>query len=348
MSNVDVVVPCYNYAHFLPRCVDSILGQSGVDLRVLIVDDASTDETPAVGERLQTQDPRVEFRRHASNRGHIATYNEGLLDWARADYSLLISADDLLAPGALARAAQLMDRHPRVVMTYGMCLIIDDADLALPPALPSDETLVLPGRRFVKKVFDETNVVPTPTAIVRTGLQQQLGGYKAHLPHSADMELWLRFAMHGDVGVIRATQAYYRRHAGSMSARYYARAVSDRRERLATYDEVIAGYGAGDAQLKAWRDQAAHRLAENALWLAAEALQAGDRDGCADCVAFAVEASPGVRASPLWRSLRFKRLLGPALSRATSRLADRLRGRATADTDTPVVQIGWWPESQSA
>jgi glycosyltransferase involved in cell wall biosynthesis len=111
MSGVDVVVPCYNYARFLPRCVSSILDQQDVNVRVLIIDDASSDDTPQVGQRLAELDPRVEFRRHDVNCGHIATYNEGLLGWASAKYSLLLSADDMLAPAALARATRLMDRH---------------------------------------------------------------------------------------------------------------------------------------------------------------------------------------------------------------------------------------------
>ena len=54
---------------------------------------------PEVGDALARADGRVEFRRHDRNRGHIATYNEGLA-WARGDYTVLLSADDLLAGGA--------------------------------------------------------------------------------------------------------------------------------------------------------------------------------------------------------------------------------------------------------
>ena len=99
MTGVDVVVPCYNYARYLDWCVGTLLSQADVDVRVLIIDDASEDDTPSVGERLASADPRVEFRRHEKNAGHIATFNEGLLGWASAPYSLLISADDGLAPG---------------------------------------------------------------------------------------------------------------------------------------------------------------------------------------------------------------------------------------------------------
>ena len=81
---------------------------------------ASSDDTPAVGEQLAANDSRVIFRRHAVNLGHIKTFNEGVMDWARAQYSLLLSADDALAPGALARAVKVMDSHEDVGLSYGM------------------------------------------------------------------------------------------------------------------------------------------------------------------------------------------------------------------------------------
>ena len=78
MSRVSVIIPCYRYAHFLPECVASVLAQPGVDLQVLILDDASPDDTPAVAAAVAAADSRVAYRRHASNLGHIATYSDGL------------------------------------------------------------------------------------------------------------------------------------------------------------------------------------------------------------------------------------------------------------------------------
>ena len=86
---------------------------------MLILDDCSPDNTEEVGRQLALEDSRVEFRRHAANRGHIATYNEGLMEWAGGDYCLLLSADDMLTAGALRRAAKLMDLHQEVGLTYG-------------------------------------------------------------------------------------------------------------------------------------------------------------------------------------------------------------------------------------
>ena len=58
------------------------------------------DDSEKVGTELASRDPRILYRRHLVNRGHIATYNEGI-EWAEGDYLLVLSADDLLTPGAL-------------------------------------------------------------------------------------------------------------------------------------------------------------------------------------------------------------------------------------------------------
>src|SRR5690348_14683949 len=111
VSTVDVIVPSYRYGRFLRQCVESVLTQSVRNVRVLIIDDASPDNTSEVAAGLASEDGRVEWRRHTANIGHIATYNEGI-EWVSARYTLLLSADDYLLPGALERAVNLMDAHP--------------------------------------------------------------------------------------------------------------------------------------------------------------------------------------------------------------------------------------------
>src|ERR1700730_1101828 len=152
MTSVDVVVPCYNYAQYLPCCIDMGLRQEELSVRVLIIDDASTDKTVEIGQSLAAHDPRVEFRSHSSNKGHIATYNEGLLEWASAEYSLLLSADDALPPGALARAGRLMNEHEEIGMTYGMARIFTlDEDLPLvSEAVAANRCEVIPGWKLLQ------------------------------------------------------------------------------------------------------------------------------------------------------------------------------------------------------
>ena len=60
MPNIDVLVPCYRYGHFLRECVSSVLTQEGVDVRVLIIDDASNDGSADVANKLSSENGRVE------------------------------------------------------------------------------------------------------------------------------------------------------------------------------------------------------------------------------------------------------------------------------------------------
>src|SRR4051812_19970195 len=280
MSTVDVVVPCYNYGRYLRGCIDSILQQKGVDVRVLIIDDASRDSTPEVGRELARLDNRVEFRRHDTNLGHIATYNEGLLSWACADYSLLLSADDMLAPGALERATQLMDHHSDVGMTYGMALTFsDESDIPVPADAPIDEYQVIPGSRYIERVCAHGNSIPTPTAVVRTSLQKRLGGYNMKLPHSGDMEMWMRFAAAAPIGVSRAVQAYYRRHPANMSSRYYARSIGDRVEQYQACSAIYARWGSSISGFPGWMAAMRRRLGSELVWEATKAFEAGDEVG---------------------------------------------------------------------
>src|SRR6476619_1973521 len=83
--HVEVVVPCYNYGHYLPQCVESILRQAGVRTTVTIVDDASTDDSALVAERLASAHQGVRLIRNETNLGHIRTYNVGLRE-ADSDY----------------------------------------------------------------------------------------------------------------------------------------------------------------------------------------------------------------------------------------------------------------------
>jgi hypothetical protein len=77
------------------------------------------------------------------------------------------------------------------------------------------------------------NHVSTATAIVRTSVQKQLGGYRGELPHAGDLEMWLRFALYSKVAYIPEPQAAYRRHDGNMSLHYGP--VPDLRQRRASF-----------------------------------------------------------------------------------------------------------------
>ena len=297
MKSVSVYVPCYNYAHFLRDCVRSVLSQEGVEVQVLIIDDASSDDSQAVGMELAEQDSRVEYRRHRENRGHIATYNEGI-EWASYDYTVLLSADDMLTPGSLSRATDIMEAHPHVSMVHGTCAFLYDGEPRPDPRLPEGDCdyVVHTGADWLETICRRAhNRIWAPEAIVRTDLQKKVGGYNPDLPHSGDMEMWMRFASHGDIGeILNADQAFYRRHQRNMHRGYSA--LADAQQRKVAFDAFFDEFG-HRVEARDYLALLADRgIARDAYWAACWIFDRdpSDREAIAEVVAYAKDTYRGI------------------------------------------------------
>lgn len=330
MSSVDVVVPCYNYGRYLRECVTSVLTQEGVDVRVLIIDDCSSDDTPQVANQMCTQDSRVEYHRHEVNRGHIATYNEGLLGWVKAEYCLLLSADDALYPGALKRAAQVFNSCASIGLVYGKRVLFRNSIAEVAAGAQEQETRwrQLSGEQFLHLLASTAdNPVCTPTAVVRSSIQKLVGGYRPELPHTGDFEMWLRFGARGSVGVLETKQAYWRSHGQNMREDY--RGLDNLRQHQAAFDLFFKHCAERIKDVDELRRLAYVALAENACWAASAAFNRGDADATRRYMSAAREIDPHIHRSCTWRRLLCKRAIGgrawPAAYSLISSLRQRLR-----------------------
>jgi glycosyltransferase involved in cell wall biosynthesis len=313
---VSVVVPCYRYGRFLPDCVGSILDQEDVEVRVLIIDDASPDDSGDVANGLAAQDDRVEVRHHRQNRGHIATYNEGLLEWAEGDYSILISADDVLTPGSVARATALLEADPGIGFVYGHALKWKDGEPKPTPRLNPTGVTVWPGLDWLRILCRQAHsVVTAPEVVVRTSVQKKIGGYRPDLPHTADLEMWMRFAINSDVAFIKGVdQAYYRSHGSNMTVERVP--IVDLHQRKAAYDAIFDSFSDQIPDPNRLRDQAGRRMAKEALWEACRAYhrRPGDTTRVDDLLEFARWTYPKADRLPEYWGLRWRRRAGPDVS----------------------------------
>jgi glycosyltransferase involved in cell wall biosynthesis len=316
MGSVSVVIPCYNYGHFLGEAISSALDdQPDVDVRVLVIDDASTDDSAEVANKIAATDSRIELHVHAANRGHIATYNEGLLDWADADYTVLLSADDRLTPGALSRAVALLDAHPEVGFVYGHPVKFEDGAEPPPARTAVRGWSVWPGQWWLERRFrDAVSCISSPEVVVRTSLQKRVSGYDPALPHTGDTEMWLRLAAYGDVGYIRgADQAFYRSHGQNMTL---ARTqVVDLQQRRLAYETLLDRHADRLRDPAKLSDTVHRRLSWEALWGAARAY---DRSRIAqtpvdELVEFAFDCWPAADKLPIYRGLRLRQFVGPRI-----------------------------------
>lgn len=277
MSSVDIIVPCYRYGHFLRECVESVLAQEGVAVRVLILDDASPDHTPEVGRELAARDSRVEYRRHPTNRGNIDTYNEGL-DWAGGDFVLILSADDLLLPGALGRAARLMEAHPEVGLVYGRILIHRSGEpLPEPERAQSDMWRVCDGLTWIESLGRKMGGgIDSPTVVLRTDLHNRIGRFRKDLPHSGDIELWIRFALNSSIGIVDAEQAIYRVHGHNMHSARDGIPTQLFQDRWLAFKHAFERYPDDSPARRHVEDTTYRLIARSAIWTACRAFDQGD------------------------------------------------------------------------
>lgn len=215
-ATVTVVIPCFNYARYLPAAVASALDQEDVVVDVVVVDDASTDDSADVARRLATEDPRVTVLVNEQNAGPVDTFNRGLAR-ARGEYLVRLDADDMLTPGSLRRAAALLQAVPDVGLVYGHPLHFSGADLPA-PRTTSTHWLVWEGHEWLAaRCADGTNVITSAEVVMRRSVVDVVGGQR-QLAHTHDMEMWLRMSAHTDVGyVLGADQAWHREHPQSLS-----------------------------------------------------------------------------------------------------------------------------------
>src|SRR5215469_2782864 len=211
---VTVIVPTYNMAHYLPQSVPSALGQSYANIEVQIVDDGSSDDTPAVV-RQWAGDPRVRVHRQA-NSGLSAARNSGVA-LARGEFVALLDADDVWLPEKLALQMPLFRGRPDVGVVYSDYQKVDDDGAPLPQNPSHMHRGRVSGRLLIE------NFVPASAAVVRHECFARCGGFDTTLRTGEDYEMWLRLSAHYQFDFVATPTMRYRIHGAQMSRDYRAR-----------------------------------------------------------------------------------------------------------------------------
>ncbi|MBZ9892224.1 glycosyltransferase [Mesorhizobium sp. BR1-1-3] len=303
MASVDIVIPCFNYAHFLPQCVQSVLIQGVEDVRIVIIDNASTDNSVEVAHRLAARDGRVEVICHQANLGSHASFNEGV-DLARADYFMILCADDLLVPGALRLGVALLDRFPEVSFVLGKHMapwVGNDI-----PALGAhaDGWTLTDGDRLIEMCCRKMKFNLTAHAmLVRTSVQKVVGHYRPTVPLLDDLEMALRLARRGRVAELSVPLAIIREHTANISQVMW----QDARRRLQEYETVLDSFFAHEGSTMPNAPtlcRAVRRnLAAAAYWSAISHLIRGRRTAGVDLFKFGRSLDPATMLLPPIRHL---------------------------------------------
>jgi len=294
MAGIDVVIPCYQYGRFLEECVSSALGQDFENVRVLIIDNASTDNSVEIAQELAAADSRIEVVARKKNQGATASYNDGI-DWAASEYFVVLCADDLMAPGSFERAVSIMKQYSDITFTTGQAITLYPGDPipALEKRSGAAEWTIEEGRDFIERYCRvPVNPIASCTAIVRTTAQKRAGYYRPELPHADDIEMWLRLSSLGRIARTTAVQGIYRIHGANMSVFYHGVQTRDFSQIEAVFESFFANEGTSLPNSDDLHRQALRSVGERAYWSALSHLCRGRAKTGADIFKIAFRLCP--------------------------------------------------------
>lgn len=185
MPCLTVIMPAFRAAATIERAIASVVAQTFKDWELIVVDDASTDETAAIAERLAVGDSRIRVIRLEQNQGAAAAMNYG---WRTtlAPFVAINDADDESLPSRLAAQITFMQSHPEVDVLGGGAQFVDDAGRTLSwvrhPAVHAE----LVERRWRQSPFVHS------TVMMRREFLTATGGYQAGMRLAEDYDLWMR------------------------------------------------------------------------------------------------------------------------------------------------------------
>ncbi len=216
--SVGIVVPSLDQERFLGEALDSVFAQTGVDLKVAVLDGGSRDGSLAV---IQRYEAKLSYWRSAPDRGQAAAINEGIARLPGAGYVGWLNADDVLLPGALRRMSAYLDAHRECVAVFGQAHIIDARGRAVGQ---------FPTRAFSRRAMARTSIICQPASLISRRAWEAAGGLDESLHMCLDYDLWWRLSKLGPIGFLREFVACSRDHEASKTRVFHDR----------LYDEAFA------------------------------------------------------------------------------------------------------------
>ncbi len=219
---VSFVVPSYNYARYLPDCIDGIFSQEGdFAFELIAIDDASSDNSVEILQRY-AQDPRMRIIVHERNQGHVKTVNEGLA-LARGQFVARIDSDDRYRPCFLRTLLPKFD-HPQVGFVYGDAAIMDPSGTVTTPSVDRHHHgCDFEGNELLDLLRE--NYICAPTGIARRNAWHEAMPIPAHLAFN-DWYFNLMMARRYDFCYVNTVVADYRVHP----ANHHSRIIADKSE----------------------------------------------------------------------------------------------------------------------
>ena len=214
---VSIVTPVYNGARYLRQCVESVLGQTYDNWEYVLVNNCSTDETPAIAQEYVEKDRRIRIHNNTEFLKVIPNWNNALRQISpQSKYCKIVHADDVLFPECVARMVELAENNPSVAIVGSYRLVGTRVN---PPGFAYPRTVV-PGREVCRATLaKEFYVFGSPsTILIRADVIRRRSAFYNEENYHADVEACFEVLQEADFGFVHQILSWSRVHETRLTA----------------------------------------------------------------------------------------------------------------------------------
>lgn len=209
-DTVFVVVPSYDHAPFVERCLRSIIGQTLRPGKLLVIDDGSTDDSPAIIERALSECPFPSELIVRENRGLCATLNQAL-ELSDGKYFAYLGSDDVWLPAFLKEQTRLLSKRPEAVLAFSHAYLVDENDQVFDSTAEWTDFADGDLRPLLMQgtIFSSPGVLYRRSALIRHRWNEA--------SRLEDYEMYLRLSTDGDFARNEKILCAWRQHGENVS-----------------------------------------------------------------------------------------------------------------------------------
>ncbi len=237
---VSICIPTYNRANVIRKTIDSALSQTYTNIEVIVVDNASTDNTEEIV--ASYDDPRLRYVRNSKNLGLFGNFNRCIELYA-GEYLHILHSDDYIDPDFTEKCVDFFNEYTDVWLTSTSSRVISSEKTVETKVFENDTVLKSPYG--FRKILSDRCYIACPSVMVRRGLYENtdIGKFSLEYPYSGDFYQWLKITRQFNVGYVSDAWLNYRTSEISESYRLLFKTPMGYFDTLKIYAQLITDLG---------------------------------------------------------------------------------------------------------
>lgn len=213
LPKVSICIPVYNAEEFIAKAIESALNQTYKDFEIIIVNDASTDNT--LSEIKKYNDSRIKIYNNETNIGMVANWNKSL-ELSNGEYVKFLFQDDIILPTLLEKQVEALDDHPDVTLVSTSSYIINESGDVKAKRNRFPKSGKYNGKEVARKSIRRGNIFGEPSLVmIRKSVFKQTGYFDDRYFYVPDWDMWLKCLYYGNYYHINEYLTKFRVSKGS-------------------------------------------------------------------------------------------------------------------------------------